>query len=183
MTSRVGFVRHLLHAAPVIAVVSLVVFVLSHGGFLRTFETAALDTWLRLKAPQPVANVVIVAITDCDYRELFGETSPLNAGRVSDLVHAIVAGRPKVVGVDLDTSHSSFAALAVPEAGVPVVWARDRSQSKARRTAVRGPSRHRPGRRFRRGMAGRASTLSQRFAPWVSWVAMPCLPAWLAAFR
>ncbi len=120
-----GFVRHLLHAAPVIAVVSALVFVLGHWGFLRTFETAALDTWLRLKAPQPVANVVIVAITDCDYRELFGETSPLNPGRVADLLQAITVGRPKVVGVDLDTSHPSFAALCVPATEVPIVWARD----------------------------------------------------------
>lgn len=120
-----GFVRHLLHAAPVIAAVSALVFVLGHWGFLRTFETAALDTWLRLKAPQPVANVVIVAITDCDYRELFGETSPLNPGRVADLLQAIVAGRPKVVGVDLDTNHPSFAALSVPATGVPVIWARE----------------------------------------------------------
>lgn len=124
MSQQGGFVRHLLHAAPVIAVVSALVFVLGHEGFLRPFETAALDTWLRLKAPQPVANVVIVGITDCDYRQLFGETSPLSAGRLGELLEAIVAGRPRVVGVDVETSHPSFAPLLGFRTSVPIVWAR-----------------------------------------------------------
>lgn len=139
-----GFLRHLLHAAPVIAVVSVLVFLLGHAGLLRVFETAALDTWLRLKTPLPVRDVVIVGITDCDYEELFAATSPLDPSQVARVLDAVRAGQPRAIGVDLDTAHAMFAGLARSSGGPPVVWARGvtpaGSRSASCKPLVAGPA-------------------------------------------
>lgn len=121
---RHGFLRHLLKAAPILVVVTLLTAWLSEHGLLRGFESAALDVWLQLKAPRPVDDLVIVSIDDTDYRELWSRKSPLDRGVLQRLIDAVAAGGPRAVGVDLDTSDETYRDLVVP-AGVPFVWARE----------------------------------------------------------
>ena len=61
-----------------------------------------MDTWLRLKAPQEARDVVIVGITDDDYKDLFGSKSPLWSYPLGALIRAIASGGPAVIGIDLD---------------------------------------------------------------------------------
>ncbi|HEV8713783.1 MAG TPA: CHASE2 domain-containing protein [Candidatus Binatia bacterium] len=115
--------RHFLKAAPIIVFVSLLTFVLEHAGWLRCFETAALDTWLHLKAPLEARHVIIVGITEDDYRDLFRGRSPLDGEELQKILKGIAAGRPEVIGVDLDTSEVK---LKIEETErPPIVWARE----------------------------------------------------------
>ncbi|MEK6300316.1 MAG: CHASE2 domain-containing protein [Acidobacteriota bacterium] len=116
--------KRLFRPAIIIVVVSLITLGLEEAGWLRGFETAALDTWLRLKAPLPVNELIIVGITNDDYRDLFDDTSPLKPEKLDLLLDAIARGGPKVIGVDIDTSSRKFWELQ-PREKPPVVWAVD----------------------------------------------------------
>lgn len=119
---RHAFWRHLLEALPVLLLVSGITTILGERGLLRGFENTALDVWLQLKEPRPVNDVVLVTIDDIDYATLFGRRSPLQPERVKELVAAVVAGAPRAVGVDLDSSDEAYAAMEPPPR---VVWARE----------------------------------------------------------
>jgi CHASE2 domain-containing sensor protein len=116
------FSRHLLAAAPVLLLVTGITTLLSQRGLLAGFESAALDVWLGARAPRAVDDVVLVTIDDEDYRALFHRKSPLEPATVIRLVEAVAAGRPRAVGVDLDTSDEAYAGYSPPPG---VVWARE----------------------------------------------------------
>lgn len=120
--------RRLLRATPVILAVSLVTFLLGHWGWLSPVETTVLDTWLRLKQPEDVQEIVIVEIADDDYAELFHQTSPLDPQVLRKVIDAIAKGGPRVIGVDLDTSAPSFATFEMSADWPAVIWARDAQQ-------------------------------------------------------
>lgn len=105
----------------VIVAITLAVFGLEYGGWLRGFETTGIDMLFLTKQRKPSENVVIVEITDDDYRDLFNSTSPLDAARVLELVRDIMLAQPKALGVDVDTSSEKYQKVSVPG----VVWARD----------------------------------------------------------
>jgi CHASE2 domain-containing sensor protein len=96
-------------------------------GLLNSFESTALDAYVATAAPRSGVNVVIVTITEDDYRnpELFGGRSPLNASKLRILVDAILAGKPAVLGVDVATpdpaAGAAFESLNEPR----VVWVQD----------------------------------------------------------
>lgn len=83
----------------------------------------ALDTVLRVRDPERVENLAIVAIDDESYEKSFGSRSPLDAGRLRLLLEAVKAGGAKRIGVDIDTSDPSFATLG--DLGSAFVWATD----------------------------------------------------------
>src|SRR5262249_25126558 len=73
-------------------------------------------------------DVVMIGISDAEYQsqDWFNGRSPLDCKKVLEIVRAIAAGRPRVIGVDLDTSSGDFTCLNdVPAAAPPIVWARD----------------------------------------------------------
>lgn len=114
----------------VIVGVSLLTLGLEHAGWLSDIETAGLDTWFRSRVtgtvvPPSAYDVVIVAITEEDYRKVFRQRSPLNPGPIAEVVQAIALGEPRVIGVDLDTSDSSFETLQSSPEWPAVVWAQD----------------------------------------------------------
>ncbi|MEO8561315.1 MAG: CHASE2 domain-containing protein [bacterium] len=88
-------------------------------------EAAARDIQARLRAPDESSGIVLVTITERDYQELFGARSPLDAAMLGKVLSAIGAGQPRAIGVDLDTSHETFATLRALATPVPIVWARD----------------------------------------------------------
>ena len=118
-------------AAPVIIIFVLLTFLLDYGGWLRSFETTALDTFILLKQPLDDEHVVIVGITKEDYKEFFGGQSPLDPARLKEVIDAIAEGNPALIGVDLDTSSESFRGLQFPPAPV-VVWARGAERAALR---------------------------------------------------
>lgn len=104
---------------------STLIFFLSRSGILRQLESYALNTQMRLQAANPDSEVVVVLINDEDYRSLFQGKSPLNQAKLSQLISAIAAGKPRVIGVDIDTSDSEFQQLQPQPDWPPVVWARN----------------------------------------------------------
>lgn len=133
------FGRRLLRAVPVILTFTLLSLMMEHWGWLSGFETAALDTFFRLKKPLAADHVVIVGVTEDDYRDLFDETSPLSREKLREVVDAIALGRPAVIGVDIDTSsRKEFGGFQVPDAWPITVWARDARQAGVRDVEDKG---------------------------------------------
>jgi CHASE2 domain-containing sensor protein len=124
---RKSFWRTLLKALPVILSITAITFLLEEIGWLHPFETSALDTWVRLVPPLEPRDVVLVDIGEEDYKELFGQKSPLDAKMVGELVQALDAGQPRIIGVDLETSDPSFKNLEELTTVHPVIWARPAS--------------------------------------------------------
>lgn len=100
---------------------------LEHLGAFDQFETAGLDSFNILQSTRNPREVVMTGITDADYHgDLFNATSPLACASIRRILAAIAEGRPRVIGVDLDTSSGDFTCLAdLPEAWPPIVWAQD----------------------------------------------------------
>jgi CHASE2 domain-containing sensor protein len=96
-----------------------------HAGWLSGFETASLDTMIRLRTGALARHTVIVAIDETDYASAFQGRSPLSPSTLEEILVAIAKGAPAVIGVDLDVE--PLAAHGSGSAGIewpPVVWAR-----------------------------------------------------------
>lgn len=119
------FTKRLLRAVPVFLGAFLLTLVGSRAGFLRGLETYALDTMMRLQAPPTESDVAIVYIDDADYEKMFQGKSPLDSARLLELIQAIARGRPKVIGVDIETRSDQFREFETPQGLPPIVWAQD----------------------------------------------------------
>jgi CHASE2 domain-containing sensor protein len=124
-----AFRRRLRRAFPLVVGLGLTAAVLyEHFALVRSQEAIARDVQTRLRAAlfgaRTGSGVVVVEINDLEYDTLFGGRSPLDAVVLQRLLTAIASGRPRLIGVDLDTSHPSFRALRAPGGTAPVVWAR-----------------------------------------------------------
>jgi CHASE2 domain-containing sensor protein len=116
-----SFLHHLKKSWYVIVIVSLLNLYLEEKGWLRRFETAALDGVLLLKQTQPARHVV--GITDEDYKRFFQSASPLNRETFRILINNIAQHKPKVIGIDIDTSDDVFKELELSPDWPPIVWA------------------------------------------------------------
>src|SRR5260370_12286928 len=109
---------------PLVIGISILNFLLASFGVLRPIQLGVLDAWLRIQALRPdPKTIVIVAITNDDYESLFKSTSPLDPSELRKLIDAIALGRPKVIGVDIDTSDARFKDLQLDKRVPPVVCA------------------------------------------------------------
>ena len=119
---------HWLRASVVIVSVSLATLLLEHLGWLDRFETTSLDAFNIFQQTDDPADVVMIGISDDDYQRTFGAKSPLDCGHVKEILDAILAGKPRMVGVDLETASGDFSCLRLdqlsPDAP-PIVWAQD----------------------------------------------------------
>lgn len=131
--------KRLFRAAPLIFIVVLLTIMLESGGWMRSLESTTLDTFLLLREPLEAKHVVIVSITQDDYKAYFGAQSPLDPAQVKKIVDAIAMGNPAVIGVDLDTSSPTFRELQPPPAPT-VVWARDAERVVPNNPGVEGRS-------------------------------------------
>ena len=77
-------------------------------GWFQHAEATTLDTFSRAQHQVIPNNLIIVEITDDDYKTFFNEHSPLAPNMVLQLIAAVEQGRPAVIGVDLDTRDSSW---------------------------------------------------------------------------
>ena len=119
------FARSASTALPLLLVISLLVHFLHDGIWLFPFESAQLDAWLLLREPRTSQDIILVTIDDDDYERLFGGTSPLNTRQLGNVIDAIVAGRPRAVGIDIDTSAQAFGRPNAVPTGPTIVWAED----------------------------------------------------------
>jgi CHASE2 domain-containing sensor protein len=134
------FGRHYLKAVGWIVFLIVVVHFMEASGVLKGFETAGLDTFLRLHSRKMSERVVVVEITDQDYEspDLFQGKSPLKSGLLAELVSNIQKYDPAVLAMDFDTRSKEWCQLdqvlltkILPEKanaqGVsphpPVIWA------------------------------------------------------------
>jgi CHASE2 domain-containing sensor protein len=125
----ISLFERILKAAPAVIIAILLTFLLSRSGFFRQLETYALDTQVRLQSSQLESDVAIVRIDDDDYAALFHEKSPLDHTALTRLINAIALGKPRVIGVDLDTSTPEFRDFHPLPGWPPIVWARNGSFS------------------------------------------------------
>lgn len=112
--------RHLWRGFCVVLAATLLTYLLHDA--LHGMETANLDRWLRVRAGKPSSTIALVAITDQNYAEMFKATSPLNQAAVESILAAAAAAGPKLIVVDLDTSHWTQPKTSYP---APVLWAQD----------------------------------------------------------
>jgi CHASE2 domain-containing sensor protein len=123
---------------PLVIGISILNFLLASFGILRPIQLGVLDAWLRIRALRPdPKNLVIVAITNNDYESLFKSNSPLDPSELRKLIDAIALGRPKVIGVDIDTSDARFKELQLDPRWPPAVWASVPEQLDKGRFTVR----------------------------------------------
>src|SRR5688500_6635709 len=96
-------------------------------GAFDQFETAGLDSFNILQSTRNPRDVVMTGITAADYQGgLVNATSSLGCSWIRRILTAIAAGKPRVIGVDLDTSSGDFTCLAgLPPVWPPIVWAQD----------------------------------------------------------
>jgi CHASE2 domain-containing sensor protein len=134
--SRRPFWRHLLRTTPVILATILLTVL---AGRVLQLDQAAIDLESRWRRPSTDSPIVVVHITDDDYETLFGSTSPLSPSRVGEILDAITVGKPRLIGVDLDTSHHDYATLE-SDHWPSIVWMQDliADRGEARPGAVKG---------------------------------------------
>jgi len=114
--------------ALVIIGISSLIVVVQHIGWLDRFETTSFDIFNILHSSRDPTHVVIVGITDDDYKTQFGSTSPLNPKKLQDIIGVIAAANPRVIGIDVFTSSSHFESFRAPPSWPPIVWAEDAIQ-------------------------------------------------------
>jgi CHASE2 domain-containing sensor protein len=112
---------------------------LEQAGWLRGFEHAAIDAWLRARlnlTPPPTSNqIVIVSITERDYNDIFQARSPLKKDALKEIITAIASAKPATIGIDLDTSAEEFMELQFSKE-IPLVWAEDAVVDESNRSKV-----------------------------------------------
>lgn len=97
----------------------------------REIEFSARDVQARAAASTGSDRIMVVMIDGDDYDSLFAGRSPLDPGTLMSLLRALSRGRPRVIGVDIDTSDPSFEPLRTvadsigSHGGPRIVWARD----------------------------------------------------------
>jgi CHASE2 domain-containing sensor protein len=107
------FGLHYLKAVGWVVFLIVVVHFMEASGVLKGFETAGLDTFLRLHSRKMSERVVIVEITDKDYenQDLFQGKSPLKSELLAALVSNIENYDPAVIAMDFDTRSKDWCQL------------------------------------------------------------------------
>jgi hypothetical protein len=117
--------------------VLVALLVLSHSlARIWVFEYAGLwstDALARLHPPENAQKTAIVAITADERNRLLSGFSPIPVINLQQAVCAVLRTQPKVLGVDLDTSHVEL--KAVPRTATKIVWARGIQISRQRTPA------------------------------------------------
>jgi CHASE2 domain-containing sensor protein len=121
---RLSGLRRLYRAIPGILLAIGVTYVLNRAGILHELERRVLDVQLTAY-PARSDKIALVLISDANYNRIFQGRSPLAADKLHQLIKAITRSEPRVIGVDIDTSHPDFRDFTVDPAWPPVIWERD----------------------------------------------------------
>ncbi|MET0400234.1 MAG: CHASE2 domain-containing protein [Longimicrobiaceae bacterium] len=102
----------------------------------ESLERAAFDFQAQVRPQRPQKNVYVVSIDDRDYERVFGAESPLDPGKVLELIDAVAKGGPAVIGIDLETPQPAYAGLPDSVRGARIAWARNPSCSGSQESPV-----------------------------------------------
>lgn len=121
----ISLLERTIKSIPAVLIGIVLTFFLSRSGLFRQLETYALDTQARLHETAEDTDVVVVRIDDEDYAKLFHQKSPLDHNNLLKIIKSVAAGKPRVIGIDIETTAPQFQELK-PEPNWPVVvWARN----------------------------------------------------------
>src|SRR4030042_5708600 len=81
-------------------IISVVVTMLSLLGHFKPYENQLTD-FLQTFTHKKVNDVVLLFITEKEYKEGFGGISPLSRSRLADMIHTLVKLKAKVIALDL----------------------------------------------------------------------------------
>jgi CHASE2 domain-containing sensor protein len=115
--------RHMAAGMLLVTIATVLTALLHESWIVRKVEQsnlAALETLLPQKAD---GQVVVVEISDDDYVQMFGASSPLKPEKVAELINAIDAGGAAAIGVDIDDSRWTEEQKKLIHSQAPVVWA------------------------------------------------------------
>jgi CHASE2 domain-containing sensor protein len=116
--------RRLCRAIPAILLAIGGTYVLNRAGILHELERRVLDAELTAR-PAQSDKIALVLISDANYNRIFQGRSPLAPDKLHQLIAAIARSEPRVIGVDIDTSHPDFRDFTVEPDWPPVIWERD----------------------------------------------------------
>lgn len=123
--------RRLLPALLAVAAAVVLFVPLTWTAEFHAIEDSARDVQVRAAPAHGSDRVLVVTIDDADYDALFSGRSPLNPDTLARLLRAVARGRPRAIGIDLETSDHSFQPLRAladsirDHGGARSVWARD----------------------------------------------------------
>jgi CHASE2 domain-containing sensor protein len=98
-----GFGDRLWHAKWAIALLVCMMGFAQYKGWFVGFEMAVLDSYLSWHSRDMSHDIVLVEITENDYRDIFNATSPLDKFKLLKLIGAVKKYNPSVIGVDIVT--------------------------------------------------------------------------------
>lgn len=123
------FFRRLRKVLPLMFLGLLFIAYFSRTELYTKFEMSFLDTQMRIDNPPDESQVVIVEITADDFKTFFdAKTQPLNPPKLQELITAVSAGKPCVIGVDIGTSFPEFSekeSFQIQNEWSPTVWVQD----------------------------------------------------------
>jgi len=84
---------------PTLITIVIVVVIVRWLGILQTWEWAALDSYFRLRDPEPISqSIVIVGLTTEDVQKF---NSPISDAKLAELLEKIKQQNPRAIGLDL----------------------------------------------------------------------------------
>ena len=92
-----------------LVLITFFVQVIEHLGWFEHLQATIVDTLSRGLTHEVPKDILIVEITDENYKEFFGQRSPLNPDTVIQLIQSVEQLHPTVIGVDLDTRDVAWA--------------------------------------------------------------------------
>ena len=108
----------------VIFLAMLCTYIIDRLGLSQKLESKVLEWVMTRSGPTP--DIAIVEISNAEYNDFFDGRSPLKPTKLQDLVGAIAKSGPRVIAVDIDTSHPDFRDLQLDKRWrFPIIWERD----------------------------------------------------------
>jgi CHASE2 domain-containing sensor protein len=96
-----------------------------HDSWLvKRLEARNLDSIFLLLRERPSDDIRVVEIDRADFHSRFGGVSPLDPGKVADLVRIVDQGGARAIGVDIETDDWPAAFRSSIATRAPVVWVR-----------------------------------------------------------
>jgi hypothetical protein len=92
-----------LKALPWLLGIAFVVNIAEAHGYFDRWAMPGFDVLAQSQLQKIPTDIFVVEITDQNYKDFFGETSPLKPQPVINLITTIASAHPTVIGVDIDT--------------------------------------------------------------------------------
>lgn len=122
-----SYKKYLIRSIIVGTIISIIVTALSILGHFRLYENIITD-YFQSVSYKKAQDVVLLFITDNDYKRVFGGISPLSRRKLADIIKVLVKLKARVIALDIDIteqkSDNKYLADAFQQAvnsGIPIV--------------------------------------------------------------